>query len=60
MQIQGEATTGQLRRGIRRLFTDHPNTAELIIIHIGFSFITLYGEEEVVNRFYLETLQLGN
>jgi hypothetical protein len=56
---EGKATSDQLRRGIRRLFPNHPDTAELIVKHIGFSFITLHGQEEVVNRFYTEDYAIG-
>lgn len=54
-----KSTSDQLRRGIERLFMLHPNTADLIVNHVGYSFINLHGQDEVVNRFYLEDYAIG-
>ncbi|WP_337017083.1 hypothetical protein [Oceanobacillus massiliensis] len=54
-----KSTSDQLRRGIERLFMQHPNTADLIVNHVGYSFINLHGKDEVVNRFYLEDYAIG-
>lgn len=53
-KYRGKTTADQLRRGIERLFPGEPNTAELIVNHVAYSFIPLHGPDEVVNRFYLE------
>lgn len=55
----GKSTSDQLRRGIERLFPGEPNTAGLIVNHVGYSFIPLHGQDEVVNRFYLEDYAIG-
>jgi hypothetical protein len=58
-KYRGKSTSDQLRRGFERLFFQHPNTADLIINHVGYSFINLHGQDEVVNRFYLEDYAIG-
>lgn len=58
-KYRGKSTSDQLRRGVERLFLPHPNTTDLIINHVGYSFINLHGEEDVVNRFYLEDFAIG-
>ena len=58
-KYKGKSTSDQLRRGIERLFENHPNTADLIVKHVGFSYINLHGKDEVVNRFYLEDYAIG-
>ncbi|GGM40426.1 hypothetical protein GCM10011351_28210 [Paraliobacillus quinghaiensis] len=55
----GKSTSDQLRRGIERLFYSYPNTTDLIVKHVGYSYINLHGEEDVVNRFYLEDFVIG-
>ncbi|MEN0588135.1 hypothetical protein [Kurthia gibsonii] len=55
----GKATSDQLRRGMERLFQAHVNTADIIVNHVGFSYISLHGIEHVVNRFYLEDYAIG-
>lgn len=37
----------------------YPKTADLIVNHVGYSFISLHGQDEVVNRFYLEDYAIG-
>lgn len=58
-KYKGKSTSDQLRRGIERLFNDHPNTADVIVNHVGFSFINLHGPDHVINRFYLEDYAIG-
>ncbi|WP_416150252.1 hypothetical protein ACM26V_04495 [Salipaludibacillus sp. HK11] len=58
-KYRGKSTSDQLRRGIERLFCEHSNTADLIVKHLGYSFISLHGQEDVVNRFYLEDYAIG-
>jgi hypothetical protein len=58
-KYKGKSSSDQLRRGIERMFKLYPNTAELIVGHVGYSFINLHGEDEVVNRFYLEDYAIG-
>lgn len=58
-KYKGKSTSDQLRRGIERLFKNHPNTADLIVKNVGFSFINLHGPEHVINRFYLEDYAIG-
>jgi hypothetical protein len=55
----GKTTADQLRRGMERLFKQHDSTSQLIVDHVGYSFISLHGEKEVVNRFYLEDYVIG-
>lgn len=59
VKYEGKSTADQLRRGIERLFKDHPNTASLIVKHVGFSYINLHGQDDVINRFYLEDYAIG-
>lgn len=58
-KYKGKSTSDQLRRGIERLFHSYTNTTDLIVNHVGYSFINLHGEEDVVNRFYLEDYAIG-
>lgn len=58
-KYKGKSTSDQLRRGIERLFFSHPNTTDLIVNHVGYSFINLHGQDDVVNRFYLEDYAIG-
>lgn len=58
-KYKGKSTSDQLRRGIERLFKEYPNTADLIVNHVGFSFINLHGPNNVINRFYLEDYAIG-
>lgn len=58
-KYQGKSTSDQLRRGIERLFYQHPKTSELIVNHVGYSFINLHGKDDVINRFYLEDYAIG-
>ncbi|HAF0292490.1 TPA: hypothetical protein G9C53_004880 [Salmonella enterica subsp. enterica serovar Typhimurium var. 5-] len=58
-KYRSRSTSDQLRRGIERLFCSHTNTTDLIVQHVGYSFITLHGQDNVVNRFYLENYAIG-
>jgi hypothetical protein len=58
-KYRGKSTSDQLRRGVERLFLPHPNTTDLIVNHVGYSFINLHGQDDVVNRFYLEDYSIG-
>ena len=56
-----KAPTGscQLRAGVERLFSEEPNTRELLLQNIGLSYVELDGDDDAANRFYLEDLAIG-
>ena len=54
-----DTSSNQFRRGFNRLFKDYDSNFELIIKHIGFSYLPLHDYEEAVNRFYLEDYAIG-
>jgi hypothetical protein len=52
-------TSCQLRAGVEHLFPNEPDTRRLILDNVGVSFVTLHGDEQAANRFYLEDLTIG-
>lgn len=54
-----DTTSNQFRRGFNRFFKGYESSFELIIQHIGFSYVPLHDYEEAVNRFYLEDYAIG-
>ena len=54
-----KSTTNQIRHGIERMFINEPDTRTLILENIGLSYVILNGDDESVNRFYLEDKAIG-
>jgi hypothetical protein len=52
-------TSCQLRAGVERLFPTEPNPVDLILEHVGLSYVVLDGDDHAANRFYLEDLAVG-
>ena len=52
-------TTCQLKRGLEELFITEPDIREVILNNVGLSFFELSGDENSVNRFYLEDKAIG-
>jgi hypothetical protein len=59
-EYKRKSTSDQLRRGFNRLFRDHHNVVDLIVKHVGLTYVNLHGKDDVVNRFYLEDLAIGS
>ncbi len=53
------STTCQLKRGLEELFINEPDIRNLILENVGMSFYELSGDENSVNRFYLEDKAIG-
>jgi len=52
-------TACQLRAGIDHLFPNNPDTRSLVLDSVALSYIVLDGDENSVNRFYLEDYAIG-
>ena len=50
---------GPFRKGISKLFLKEKDIRKLIIDNVGFSYFELGGDENSVNRFYLENRMIG-
>ena len=59
LQYPKDTSSNQFRRGFNRFFKNYDSSFELIIQHIGFSYIPLHDYDEAVNRFYLEDYAIG-
>ena len=53
------STSCQLRAGIEDLFPDDLDSRPRVIDNVGLSFVSLDGDENAANRFYLEDLAVG-
>jgi hypothetical protein len=54
-----KTTSGQLRRGMEELFFEEKDVRKLMLESIGLSYLTLKGDENAANRFYLEDRAIG-
>lgn len=54
-----KTTSNQVRDRIERMFLNVKDTRELILNNLGLSYTILDGDEESVNRFYLEDKMIG-
>ena len=54
-----KTTLVQLKRGLEELFINVPDIRKLILENVGMSFYELSGDENSVNRFYLEDKAIG-
>lgn len=52
-------TSGQLKRGLQELFSADIDVREIMLNKIGLSYFILNGDENSVNRFYLEDKAIG-
>jgi hypothetical protein len=52
-------TSCQARAGVEHLFPKMENTRDLVLDNVGVSWVTLGGDENAANRFYLEDLAVG-
>jgi len=52
-------TSCQLRAGFEHFFLSEKNPLELIFQNVGLSYVLLDGDDNGVNRFYLEDLAIG-
>lgn len=55
-----KTSSNQVRDRIERMFLIVKDTRELILNNIGLSYKILDGDEESVNRFYLEDKMIGD
>jgi len=54
-----KTTSAQLKRGLEELFINEPDVRNLILENVGMSYFELSGDENSVNRFYLEDKAIG-
>ena len=59
MKQKRPTTSCQVRAGIDQLFPRVSDTRDLVLDNIGISWVALDGDENAVNRFYLETMAIG-
>ncbi len=52
-------TSCQLRAGIEHFFPSEKDTRAIVLKNVGLSYVALDGDENAVNRFYLEDLAIG-
>ncbi len=52
-------TSCQLRAGIEHLFPCEEDTRRMVLANIGLSYVSLDGDTNAANRFYLEDLAVG-
>ena len=52
-------TSCQVRAGVEHLFPALVDTRDLVLDHLGLSWVLLDGDEHAANRFYLEDLAIG-
>ena len=55
-----KTTSNQVRDRIDRMFLFEKDTRSLMLNNIGLSYIVLHGDDESVNRFYLEDRLIGD
>lgn len=53
------STTGQLKRGMEELFLNKTDIRDLICKNVALTYVELDGEQNCLNRFYLENLAIG-
>jgi hypothetical protein len=54
-----KTTSVQLKRGLEELFINEPDIRNSILENVGMSYFELSGDENSVNRFYLEDKAIG-
>lgn len=54
-----KTTSVQLKRGLEELFINEPDIRNIILENVGMSYFELSGDENSVNRFYLEDKAIG-
>ncbi|CDX00845.1 Hypothetical protein DPCES_0958 [Desulfitobacterium hafniense] len=59
LEEKRKTTSNQVRDRIERMFINVRDTRELILNNIGLSYTILDGDEQSVNRFYLEDKMIG-
>lgn len=52
-------TSGQLKRGMEELFLNKTDIRDMICKNVALTYVELDGEQNCLNRFYLENLAIG-